>query len=333
MTVEGVDLDGCLERLYAGELLSEPLVEAVCFKLKEMIVDSPNIVQVASPVTLVGDIHGQFYDLLEIFKIGGYPPDTNYLFLGDYVDRGYHSVETISLLVVLKLKYPQRVHLIRGNHESRQITTNYGFYTECVAKYGGDSKVWSIFTDLFDYLVLAAVVDNTLFCVHGGLSPNVQTLDAIRVIDRFKEIPHDGPMADLMWSDPDLELLNFRVSSRGAGYQFGINVVNRFLQANKFERIYRAHQLCNEGYQVLWKGKVNTVWSAPNYCYRCGNKASILEIFDNSQEGYRFNVFDASPDSENEVLVLGQEGADSCSAQTLEVPRLNKKAPYVEYFL
>lgn len=341
MTVEVLDLDRCLETLYSGGLLSEPVIESLCFKLKELAVDEPNILQIQSPVTLVGDIHGQFYDLLEIFKIGGLPPDTNYLFLGDYVDRGYHSVETISLLVCLKLKYPTRVNLLRGNHESRQITTNYGFYTECVTKYGLGSKVWSLFTDLFDYLVLAAVIDQSMFCVHGGLSPNVQTLDSISVIDRFKEIPHDGPMADLMWSDPDIELLNFRISSRGAGYQFGVNVVNKFLQMNKFERIYRAHQLCNEGYQVFWNGKVNTVWSAPNYCYRCGNKASILEIFD--QEEFRFNVFDASPSSEKESMETefifpheqqqGQQGQQKFLSDLDSVPKLNKKAPYVEYFM
>ncbi|GMF60504.1 unnamed protein product [[Candida] boidinii] len=185
------DLDQCLEKLYKGQLLSEPIVDQLCFKLKELLIKESNIVHIQTPVTVVGDIHGQFYDLLEIFKIGGFPPNTNYLFLGDYVDRGYHSIETITLLIVLKLKYPNRINLIRGNHESRQITTNYGFYTECLTKYGSGSKIWSILTDLFDYLILSAIIDNQLFCVHGGLSPNVQTIDSILVIDRFKEIPHD----------------------------------------------------------------------------------------------------------------------------------------------
>jgi len=349
-----LDLEECLERLYKGQLLSELVIEQLCFKLKELLVQDSNLVHLASPITLVGDIHGQFFDLLEIFKIGGYPPDTNYLFLGDYVDRGYHSIETISLLIVLKLKYPSRVTLIRGNHESRQITTNYGFYTECATKYGQQSKVWQLFTDLFDFLPLAASIDGSLFCVHGGLSPNVQSVDSILVIDRFKEIPHDGPMADLVWSDPDIELLNFRISSRGAGYQFGINVVNKFLHINGFQRIYRAHQLCNEGYQVFWRGKVNTVWSAPNYCYRCGNKASILEITQNldaNPKGFKFNVFDASPDSEKEFTQIengqgsidydemrgGYDDDDDYGWQNVAtgapMNRMMKKAPYVEYFM
>lgn len=126
-----------------------------------------NVVHVQAPVTVVGDIHGQFFDLIEIFKIGGYCPDTNYLFLGDYVDRGMFSVETISLLVCLKLRYPHRVHLIRGNHESRGVTQSYGFYTECSRKYG-NANVWHYFTDMFDFLTLSVVINNQIFCVHGG---------------------------------------------------------------------------------------------------------------------------------------------------------------------
>ncbi|AET38222.1 putative serine/threonine-protein kinase PPG1 Ecym_2500 [Eremothecium cymbalariae DBVPG len=300
-----MELDRCLEQLYAGKLLPEPTLRALCFKLKELLVKESNVVHVSTPITVVGDIHGQFHDLLEIFQIGGSMPDTNYLFLGDYVDRGLYSVETISLLIVLKLRYPSRIHLIRGNHESRQITQSYGFYTECCNKYGGNSKIWKYFTDLFDYLVLCCIIDNEIFCVHGGLSPNVQTIDQIKIIDRIREIPHDGAMADLVWSDPEDDrddiigsLSQFKVSPRGAGYTFGKAVVEKFLQLNRMSKIYRAHQLCNEGYQVYFQGLVTTVWSAPNYCYRCGNKASILEVY-NTQDFY-FNVFEEAP--ENKLL-------------------------------
>ncbi|CCC67096.1 hypothetical protein NCAS_0A05380 [Naumovozyma castellii] len=306
-----MELDKCLERLYKGELLPEVTIRALCFKLREMLVKESNVIHISTPVTVVGDMHGQFHDMLEIFQIGGPLPDTNYLFLGDYVDRGLYSVETIMLLIVLKLRYPSRIHLLRGNHESRQITQSYGFYTECLNKYGGGSKVWNYLTDLFDYLVLCCIIDDEIFCVHGGLSPNVQTIDQIKIIDRFREIPHDGAMADLVWSDPEENNLtqalenrdtfftdssqHFQVSPRGAGYTFGRSVVEKFLYSNDMARIYRAHQLCNEGYQIYFDGLVTTVWSAPNYCYRCGNKASILELY--SKDNFYFNVFTEAPEN------------------------------------
>ena len=139
-----------------------------------------------TPVTVCGDIHGQFWDLMELFKIGGETPDTNYLFMGDYVNRGYYSVETVSLLMCLKVRFPNRIYLTRGNHESSQITQVYGFYNECMRKYG-NSNVWKYFTDLFDYLPLTAVVDNQIFCLHGGLSPSIETLDNIKMLDDFSK--------------------------------------------------------------------------------------------------------------------------------------------------
>ncbi|KAJ2764162.1 putative serine/threonine protein phosphatase, partial [Coemansia nantahalensis] len=132
----GLDVGACIERLFRGERLEEWEISQVCELVQDLLADEANVVSIAAPVTVIGDVHGQFHDLLEIFAIGGRSPDTNYLFLGDYVDRGHHSVETISLLVCLKLQHPSRVHLLRGNHESRSITKTYGFYTECVQKYG-----------------------------------------------------------------------------------------------------------------------------------------------------------------------------------------------------
>lgn len=215
--------------------------------------------------------------------------------VGDYVDRGLFSVETISLLVCLKLRYPNRVNLIRGNHESRGVTQSYGFYTECSRKYG-NANVWHYFTDMFDFLTLSVVIDNQIFCVHGGLSPSIHSIDQIKIIDRFREIPHEGPMADLVWSDPDPERDEFSLSPRGAGYTFGAQVVKKFLDVNSMSHILRAHQLCQEGYQELYDKKLSTVWSAPNYCYRCGNMASVLEILSDTDK--RWNVFDAAPEND-----------------------------------
>lgn len=165
-------LDKQIEQLRRGEIISELEVKHLCSKAREILVEEGNVQRVDSPVTICGDIHGQFYDLLELFKNGGDIPGVCYLFLGDFVDRGFNSVETFLLLLALKVRYPDLVTLIRGNHECRQITQVYGFYDECLRKYGS-LNVWRYCTDVFDYLSLAAIIDDSIFCVHGGLSPSI----------------------------------------------------------------------------------------------------------------------------------------------------------------
>ncbi|XP_059086024.1 serine/threonine-protein phosphatase 4 catalytic subunit [Tigriopus californicus] len=291
MTSDTSDLDRQIEQLRRCEIIKECEVKALCSKAREILVEESNVQRVDSPVTVCGDIHGQFYDLKELFKVGGNVPDTNYLFMGDFVDRGFYSVETFLLLLALKVRYPDRITLIRGNHESRQITQVYGFYDECLRKYG-TITVWRYCTEIFDYLSLSAIIDGKIFCVHGGLSPSIQSLDQIRTIDRKQEVPHDGPMCDLLWSDPE-DTQGWGVSPRGAGYLFGSDVVAQFNQANDIEMICRAHQLVMEGYKWHFNATVLTVWSAPNYCYRCGNVAAILELDEELCRG--FTIFEAAP--------------------------------------
>jgi len=206
---------------------------------RDLLVEESNIVNLYSPITICGDIHGQFFDLMELFKYGGECPRTNYLFMGDFVDRGFYSVETFLLLLSLKVRYPEKIYLIRGNHESRQITQVYGFYDECLRKYGS-VNVWRYCTEIFDFLPLAAIIDEQVFCVHGGLSPSIETLDQIKTIDRKQEVPHDGPMCDLMWSDPE-EMSGWGVSPRGAGFLFGKDKVDEFNHRNEINLIARAH--------------------------------------------------------------------------------------------
>lgn len=198
----------------------------------------------------------------------------------------------MTLLVALKIRYPQRITILRGNHESRQITQVYGFYDECLRKYG-NANVWKYFTDLFDYLPLTALIDNQIFCLHGGLSPSIDTLDNIRALDRIQEVPHEGPMCDLLWSDPD-DRCGWGISPRGAGYTFGQDISEAFNHNNGLTLVARAHQLVMEGYNwsqdrnvvTIFSGKtfISLSWSlsltcaAPNYCYRCGNQAAIMEI-------------------------------------------------------
>lgn len=279
-------LDKWIENLKKGNCISETDLKKLCIQVKNILIEEANVQPVRSPVTICGDIHGQFYDLLELFKTGGDLPNTNYIFMGDFVDRGHNSVETFQLLLCYKAKYPECITLLRGNHESRQITQVYGFYDECVKKYG-NANPWKYCVEVFDFLNLAALVDGKVFCVHGGLSPSLRTIDQIQVLERVQEIPHIGPYCDLMWSDPD-DITDWDISPRGAGYLFGSRATKEFNYINKLELVCRAHQLVMEGYKYHFPEKsLVTVWSAPNYCYRCGNVASILYLDENLERNFK----------------------------------------------
>lgn len=383
----GAGLDEWLAEAKQCHYLPESVMKQLCEMVKEVLMEESNIQPVSTPVTICGDIHGQFYDLLELFRVAGGMPgetdveapktmtsvitsedieppteirnprlrrkmrdagssgaaaeqtqttttapttddgdetieardaddndndshtgdttegasglaatqsgDTRFVFLGDFVDRGYFSLETFTLLMCLKARYPERIVLVRGNHESRQITQVYGFYEECQQKYG-NASVWKACCQVFDFLVLAAIVDGTVLCVHGGLSPEIRTIDQIRVVARAQEIPHEGAFCDLVWSDPE-DIPTWAVSPRGAGWLFGDKVANEFNYVNGLTTIARAHQLVNEGYKFHFPEKsVVTVWSAPNYCYRCGNVASIMTVDSNLES--KFRIFSAVPD-------------------------------------
>ncbi|KAJ6430445.1 hypothetical protein OIU84_021776 [Salix udensis] len=307
------DLDHQIAQLMECKPLAEGEVKTLCDQARAILVEEWNVQPVKCPVTVCGDIHGQFYDLIELFRIGGNAPDTNYLFMGDYVDRGYYSVETVTLLVALKVRYRDRITILRGNHESRQITQVYGFYDECLRKYG-NANVWKYFTDLLIIYPLTALIESQIFCLHGGLSPSLDTLDNIRALDRIQEyflfwsriksripdipffpvapVPHEGPMCDLLWSDPD-DRCGWGISPRGAGYTFGQDIAGHFNHTNGLTLISRAHQLVMEGYNWCQEKNVVTVFSAPNYCYRCGNMAAILEIGENMDQN--FLQFDPAP--------------------------------------
>ncbi|KAF8759594.1 C-5 cytosine-specific DNA methylase [Rhizoctonia solani] len=268
-----------IEQLKRCEPISEAQVKELCLKAREILIEEGNVQYVDAPVTICGDIHGQFFDLIELFKMGGFCPETNYLFMGDFVDRGFYSVETFLLLLAFKVRYPDRITLIRGNHESRQITQVYGFYDECQRKYGS-ANVWRYCCEVFDYLALGAVVDGR----------HIFTTDSN---DRPKqEVPHDGAMCDLLWSDPD-DIADWGLSPRGAGFLFGAKVTKMFAHHNAIDLIARAHQLAMEGYKLMFDQTIVTVWSAPNYCYRCGNVASILELDENLRQEYK--VFRHAP--------------------------------------
>jgi serine/threonine-protein phosphatase 2A catalytic subunit len=305
--VASQDVDVWIEQLKRLEKMDEHSVQQLCDMARLLFDAEANVEPVSTPCVFVGDIHGQWHDLLEVFKLVGWPPKTHLLFLGDYVDRGYYSVECVSLVVALKVRYPQHVHLIRGNHESRQITQVYGFYDECLRKYG-TPKVWKYFVDLFDFLPLACLVDGRIFCVHGGLSPAVDTLDKIRELERRVEVPHEGAICDLIWSDPD-DRVGWGVSPRGAGYTFGSSITAEWNRINGLDLTVRAHQLVMEGYQWTHDEQLLTLFSAPNYSYRCGNRAAIMEVPEVVRTKFKIIAFDAAA-RPNEGPAVGRRTPD-----------------------
>lgn len=258
----------------------------------------PNLLTVSPPVTICGDIHGQFYDLMKLFEIGGSPDSTSYLFLGDYVDRGSFSIECVLYLWTLKLNYPGTFFLLRGNHECRHLTNYFSMKQECLVKYA--EPVYTACVEAFDCLPLAAVVNKQFFCVHGGLSPEVRTLQDVQKIKRFREPPAFGPMCDLLWSDPAINFEStdedFRHNEvRGCSFSFTYSACCNFLKENGLLTIIRAHEAQDEGYKMYKKNSATgfpalmTIFSAPNYLDVYKNKGAIMKYENNSLNIRQFN--------------------------------------------
>jgi len=288
--------DSIMEDIKSGKYVQENMLILLFNKLKDLLLLENNIVELASPITIVGDIHGQLYDMLQMFDKSNSNPlrGNKFLFLGDYVDRGRNSIETFSFLASMKVKFPKQVFLLRGNHECRQINQAYGFYSEIMQKYG-HSGLWTLCNQIFDLLPVSSVIDNKLFCVHGGLSPKIKHIEAIELLNRNGELPTSGPLCDLCWSDPDSDSAEWKLNERGAGYQFGMNQVNEFCKMNSIDCIVRSHQLVQEGYHWYFGNKLVTIWSAPNYMYRAGNKAVYMRYEQGQEPSFVF--FEPSPKS------------------------------------
>lgn len=196
-------LDDIIRRLLEGKggkqvQLSETEIRQLCINARQIFLSQPTLFKLRAPVRIVGDVHGQYQDLLRLFERGGYPPHANYLFLGDYVDRGKQSLETICLLLAYKIRYPDKIFLLRGNHEDAKINRIYGFYDECKRRF--NVRLWKIFSECFNCLPVAAVVDEKILCMHGGLSPELKQLEQIKEIPRPTDIPDNGLLLILVWS-------------------------------------------------------------------------------------------------------------------------------------
>ncbi|KAL1641532.1 serine/threonine protein phosphatase Pzh1 [Diplodia intermedia] len=282
---KSIDIDDMISRLldagYSAKVtktvcLKNAEIFAICQAARELFLSQPALLELSPPVKIVGDVHGQYTDLIRMFEMCGFPPSSNYLFLGDYVDRGKQSLETILLLLCYKLKFPENFFLLRGNHECANVTRVYGFYDEC--KRRCNVKVWKAFVDTFNTLPIAAIVAGKIFCVHGGLSPSLSHMDDIRQIARPTDVPDYGLLNDLLWSDPADMDNDWEANERGVSYCFGKKVIMEFLQRHDFDLVCRAHMVVEDGYEFFNDRILVTVFSAPNYCGEFDNWGAVMSV-------------------------------------------------------
>ncbi|TGZ82670.1 Metallo-dependent phosphatase [Ascodesmis nigricans] len=288
------------QHFYREGRLTEEQALDILAKATEILKAEPNLLEMDAPITVCGDVHGQYYDLMKLFEVGGNPEDTRYLFLGDYVDRGYFSIECVLYLWSLKIWYPNTLWLLRGNHECRHLTDYFTFKLECKHKYS--ERVYEACMESFCALPLAAIMNKQFLCIHGGLSPELHTLDDLRSIDRFREPPTHGLMCDLLWADPLEEFGQEKTSDffihnhvRGCSYFFSYPAACSFLEKNNLLSIIRAHEAQDAGYRMYRKTRttgfpsVMTIFSAPNYLDVYNNKAAVLKYENNVMNIRQFN--------------------------------------------
>lgn len=288
------------QHFYREGRLTEEQALFILSRCTEVLKTEPNLLEMDAPITVCGDVHGQYYDLMKLFEVGGNPEETRYLFLGDYVDRGYFSIECVLYLWSLKIHYPNTLWLLRGNHECRHLTDYFTFKLECKHKYS--ERVYEACMDSFCALPLAAVMNKQFLCIHGGLSPELQTLDDLRSIDRFREPPTHGLMCDILWADPLEEFGQEKTSDffihnnvRGCSYFFSYPAACSFLERNNLLSVIRAHEAQDAGYRMYRKTKttgfpsVMTIFSAPNYLDVYNNKAAVLKYENNVMNIRQFN--------------------------------------------
>ncbi|CAD6265286.1 unnamed protein product [Miscanthus lutarioriparius] len=270
-------LDGKKHKVTGKKVqLTEAEIRHLCVTAKEIFLSQPNLLELEAPINVCGDIHGQFSDLLRLFEYGGLPPTANYLFLGDYVDRGKQSIETICLLLAYKIRYPDNFFLLRGNHECASINRIYGFYDECKRRFS--VRLWKLFTDCFNCLPVAAVIDDKILCMHGGLSPDLDNLNRIREIQRPVDVPDQGLLCDLLWSDPDRDSSGWGDNDRGVSFTFGADKVTEFLNKHDLDLVCRAHQVVEDGYEFFADRQLVTIFSAPNYCGEFNNAGALMNV-------------------------------------------------------
>ena len=257
----------------------------ICEEVTKIFLNQPVCLYLDTPVNVCGDIHGQYPDLIRLFEAGGYPPDVNYLFLGDYVDRGEQSIETICLLFCFKIKCSNNFFLLRGNHECASLNREYGFYDECKRRY--NVKLWKKFVDVFNCMPYSAIVEDKIIFMHGGLSPFLNNLGQLNEIIRPTDVPDEGLLCDLVWSDPESNLKGWEFNDRGVSYTFNEKIVDNFLTIHNLEVLVRAHQVVEKGYEFFNGRKCVTIFSAPNYCGEFDNAGAMMTINEDLVCGFK----------------------------------------------
>ena len=257
----------------------------LCEEVTKIFLNQPVCLYLETPVNVCGDIHGQYPDLIKLFEAGGYPTDVNYLFLGDYVDRGEQSIETICLLFCFKIKSSNNFFLLRGNHECASLNREYGFYDECKRRY--NIKLWKKFVDVFNCMPYSAIVEDKIIFMHGGLSPSLKNLGQLNDIIRPTDVPDEGLLCDLVWSDPESNLKGWELNDRGVSYTFNEKIVDNFLTIHNLEVLVRAHQVVEKGYEFFNGRKCVTIFSAPNYCGEFDNAGAMMTINEDLVCGFK----------------------------------------------
>ncbi|KAK7197486.1 serine/threonine-protein phosphatase PP1 [Novymonas esmeraldas] len=260
-------------------LLKEDIIRLILRRVRPILMSQPMLVRTEAPINVCGDIHGQITDLVEIFKAGGLPPNSRYLFLGDYVDRGKYGTEVITVLLGLKVLFPKRIYVLRGNHETDSICRIYGFFDEVKRRF--NVRLFKEFTDVFNCLPVAALIEEIALCMHGGLSPELRHLRQIEQIYRPLIVPDEGLACDLLWSDPEEGSSGWQPSERGVSFTFGEDVATRVCDNLGIDIVLRAHQVVDEGYSFFAGRRLVTIFSASNYCGEFTNSGAMMLMDEN----------------------------------------------------
>ncbi|KAF7312966.1 Serine/threonine-protein phosphatase [Mycena kentingensis (nom. inval.)] len=266
-TPKQADVDVIIDKLLTvrgyrpGKLVNLDVAEIMylCQAAREIMMAQPILLELEAPIKVCGDTHGQYYDLLRLFEYGGFP-----------------QKRIISSSATMWTAGNKNFFLLRGNHESASINRIYGFYDECKRRYS--IKIWKTFIDCFNCFPIAAIIDDRIFCMHGGLSPDLQSMDQIRRVMRPTDVPDTGIVSDLLWSDPDSTIQGWGENDRGVSFTFGPDVVARFLQKHNLDLIVRGHQVVEDGYEFFARRRLVTVFSAPAYGGEFENAGGMMSV-------------------------------------------------------